>query len=298
MHPMLLLVPAVALVLAPRLWVGHVLKKHDRHDEDFPLTAEELARALLDRNGLQQVRVEITDFSDHYDPQTRSVRLSRGKVGRRSLTALTTAAHEAAHAVQHANGYAPFVLRTRVVRLARVTGEIGTVLLLSAPVAMVISKDPLPPALIGSAALAVLGTGVVAQLAALPSELDASFGRALPMLREESLPAERISDARTILLACSLTYVASSLVAILQFLPWVRPVPVLQRAPGLTAPVMIAGALPVPAPRPGVAKRPDPRPVPLGRCRASRRRLGGAEGLVRALAKPLVRGLLRLREAP
>lgn len=221
MHPVLILVPAAALILGPRLWVGQVLKRHNREDASVSLNAVELARDLLDQHGLQMVKVEVTDRGDHYDPRDRSVRLARDKYDRKTLTAVTTAAHEVSHALQHAEDYGPFLWRTRLAKVAQVTGEVGSVLLFAVPAAALMTRNPVPPIIIGVAALSMLGTGVAAQLAALPSELDASFNRALPMLRGGYIDASQTQDAHQILLACSLTYVASSLVAILNIWPWI-----------------------------------------------------------------------------
>jgi Zn-dependent membrane protease YugP len=221
MHPVVILVPAAVLIFGPRLWVSHVLNHYNKKDCDFPLNASELARELLDRHGLQAVKVEITDRGDHYDPVDRSVRIARDKQGRKTLTAVTTAAHEVSHALQHADDYGPFLWRTRLAKLAQVTGEVGSGLLFAVPAAALLSRNPVPPTIIGVAALSILGTGVAAQLAALPSELDASFNRALPMLRRGYINAAQSDQAHRILLACSLTYVASSMAAILNIWPWI-----------------------------------------------------------------------------
>lgn len=219
-HPVVVLAPALALILVPRLWVGHVLKQHNQRDLPGARSARELARELLDRHWLQTVKVQTTDFGDHYDPEAKAVRLSRDKIDRRTLTALTTAAHEVSHAIQDSSGYRPFVWRSRLVKVARVAGEVGSVLFLAVPISLILSRRVVPPVVIGLAALAMLGTGVIAQLAALPSEIDASFGRALPMLRDGYIGEQQAQDARKILLACSLTYIASSMVAILHIWPW------------------------------------------------------------------------------
>jgi Zn-dependent membrane protease YugP len=210
------------------------MREHNRKDEDLGGTAAELARELLDWHELQHVKVEITDRGDHYDPEARAVRLNRDKLDRKSLTAYATAAHEVAHAIQHASRYGPFVWRMRLTRAAQVVSKAGIVLLLSVPIARMMGRQPLPPAVVGSTLFTMLGTGVAVQITALPAELDASFGRALPLLRDGYIDDEQVKQVRKVLLACSLTYIASSLVSVLYIWPW------LGRRPA------VHGLLPVP----------------------------------------------------
>jgi Zn-dependent membrane protease YugP len=280
MHPVLVLIPVATLFLGPRLWANHVLRQHNRQEEDLPLTARELARELLDAHDLQQVRVESTDLGDHYDPRTRAVRLARDKIDRKSLTALTTAAHEVAHAIQHASDYGPFIWRGRLARVARVAGEAGFVLLLAVPVTAMTGRRPVPPEVVGTAALTMLGTGMTAQLAALPSELDASFTRALPMLEENYIDAEQVQAARQILTACSMTYIASSLLSILHVWPWLGP------KPGATA--LQAGLTRPTGTRTRYHEHNRRQPA------RRHRRPGTAAALVRKYGKPLIREWIRL----
>lgn len=291
MHPAVALVPALALVVGPRFWVRYVLERNDRHEENFEQNAGEVARALLDQHGLHLVRVESTDLGDHYDPEAKAVRLSRGKLERKTLTAVTTAAHEVSHALQDASAYGPFLWRTRLVKVARVAGEVGTVLLLAVPAAALMSRDPVPPFIIGSAALAILGTGLAAQLAALPSEFDASFGRALPLLRDGYISEQQAREARKILLACSLTYVASSLVAVLFILPWLgrglmlSPASCSRSIGLLTAP----GVAHI-APRNKPVRKSETTQV----CSRLRKDVGIAENLARLIGKPMIRAWFRI----
>ena len=95
----------LAMVYLPQVWVQQVLARYNRHPEDnFPGNGAELARHLLNRFDLDDVKVERTDLGDHYDPQARAVRLTADKYEGRSLTAITVAAHECGHALQHAAG--------------------------------------------------------------------------------------------------------------------------------------------------------------------------------------------------
>lgn len=285
MHPLFILIPAAALLFGPKVWVRKVLNRHHHDDVSLAGTGGDVARTLLDRHGLQAVRVEITDIGDHYDPQTRAVRLTRDKFDRKTLTAVTTAAHEVGHALQHANDYGPFVWRTQLANLSRVTAELGSVLLLTVPIAAISSRQPLPPIAIGATAIAIIGVGVAAQLAALPTEINASFGRALPMLRNGCISKEQVGDASNILTACSFTYVASSLLGILTIWPWLGRGPIYIAAP---APESKLCSLTSEAchRRPHHLQRVD-----RGRRRTHNRRNDRAgEALIRLIGKPLARG--------
>ena len=220
MHPVLILIPAAALILGPQLWVKRVLRENNEREDERLRSGGELARELLDRYRLHTVKVDSTDLGDHYDPEAKTVLLTRDKMNRKTLTAVTTAAHEVGHAIQDASGYVPFVWRTRLAKVAYVTGQAGSALLIAAPLAALFSRNPVPPVVIGAAAFAMIGTGVVAQLAALPTELDASFGKALPLLRQGYINSQQHRKARKILTACSLTYVASSLAGVLTVWRW------------------------------------------------------------------------------
>lgn len=228
MHPLVLLVPAAALIFGPQIWVKRVLKQHNRKEQTGFLAGGELARELLARHHLHEVRVESSDIGDHYDPKAKAVRLTRDKIERKTLTAMTTAAHEVAHAIQDATNYGPFVWRMRLVTLAQKTGQVGTVILLSVPAITLFTRHTVPPIFVFATALAMLGTGMAAQLTALPTELNASFARAMPWLKDGYITERQAIDARKILVASSLTYVASSLLSVLNIWPWLGwwgPVP-------------------------------------------------------------------------
>ena len=264
------------------------MKRHDFEDDDLPGSAAELARGWLDANHLQLVKVEVTDLGDHYDPVAKAVRLSRGRFERKSLTAATTAAHEVSHALQDAAGYGPFVWRTRFAHLAQILGQAGTVVLLSVPAAALFTHSPIPPLLIGSTLVVMLGSGLALQIAALQSELDASFNRALPILRDGSVRPDQLGDARRILIACSLTYVASSILSVLNFWPWLG-------RRGLRAQLTHSRpvALQAPSPERDASRRKSAASQTI---RPGPRRPGRAQAsLLRRLGKPLIRSWFRYK---
>lgn len=281
MHPVIIVIPAAILIFGPRAWVSHLLRKHDKNVPNSPVTAREFARDILDREGLQLVKVESTDIGDHYDQQAKAVRLARNRIDRKSLTALTTAAHEVAHALQDASDYTPFVWRTHLSRVAQMAGQLGAVMLVAAPLLSFSTGRPFPFRAMGSAVFGVMGAGLVAQVAALPSEFDASFNRAIPMLRGGCIGEERLKDARLILVACSTTYIAASLVSVLNFWPW-----------------FVHGAAASPPQR---ACTDRPRAAVKSGARREQVRNGkrsssllAMEPIVRQFGKPLIRSWLRL----
>jgi Zn-dependent membrane protease YugP len=223
MHLIILLLVFALLLYGPQWWVQYVLARYNRRQEDFPGTGGELARHLLDRFDMQQVRVEVAEGTgDHYDPEQQVVRLTRDKLDGRTLTAIATAAHEVGHALQHAQGYRPFLWRQRLARTAQWSGRVGSFLLFAVPMLTLITKAPAAGILMFLAAIATLGMTVLVQLVTLPVEWDASFGRALPILESGYINRSQQAAARRVLRACALTYFAASLAGLLNFWRWMR----------------------------------------------------------------------------
>jgi Zn-dependent membrane protease YugP len=224
--PILLAVGALlvlAIVFGPQLWIRRVLAQHGTERPDFPGTGAELARHLLDEAGLQAVPVEETDKGDHYDPQTRTVRLLPQHHDGRSVAAVAVAAHEVSHAVQHARGEPSFARRIALVsRLIWVERIAGGMLLL-APIVFMLVKSPVLLALEIAAGVALLGVRVVVHAVTLPVEFDASFGKALPVLeRGRYLSNADMPAARSVLRAAAWTYVAAALMTLLDVARWFR----------------------------------------------------------------------------
>ena len=221
MHLVVLGLAIIALIFGPGLWVQRVLKRYSRPANRYSDTGGELARHLLDECGLQSVKTEATDKGDHYDPEAKVVRLTKDKFEGRSLTAVTVAAHEVGHALQDAAGYRPLKLRTRLVRLAAPGERLAALAMMLSPFISAMTRAPLGGLAMFFAGIAVMGLGTLIHLVTLPTELDASFGRALPLLKKRGiLLAEDELHARKLLTAAAWTYVAGSLMSLLNVARW------------------------------------------------------------------------------
>jgi len=221
MHLLLPLLLLLAIVFGPQLWVRHVLRKYSRPDDRYGGTGAELARHLLDRHGLEHVPVERTDRGDHYDPQAQAVRLMSERFDGRSLTAITVAAHEVGHALQDRDGYKPLRLRTRLARSTHHLERLGAALLMASPFIGVATRAPGAGLLVFAGGLLSLGSSALVHLVTLPTEFNASFARALPILAADDYlyPVDR-PHARRILLAAAVTYVAAALMSLLNVARW------------------------------------------------------------------------------
>jgi Zn-dependent membrane protease YugP len=212
-----------ALAVLPQMWVQRVLAQH-RHDRaDIPGTGGEFARHVLDGMKLDHVGVEESKIGDHYDPAAKVVRLSPEHLRGRLLAAMVVAAHEVGHAMQDATGYRPLAARTRLAKQANTIQRVGSVVMLTAPIMLAIAKAPGLVLVQVVAGAAILGSTVLMHLLTLPVEMDASFRRALPLLKEgRYLDDNDMPAARSILRAAAFTYVAAAAYTLLDVAQWAR----------------------------------------------------------------------------
>jgi Zn-dependent membrane protease YugP len=213
---------AVVVLFGPHLWAKYVLDRYNRH-EYFSGTGIDLARLILTRLNLKDVAVGVTDTGDHYDPVAKTIRLTNKFCGRKTLTAVVVAAHEVGHAIQDHTGYKPLKTRTRLIVTARKLERIGAIIMMGIPLLAAATRAPSVGVLMFIGGFSTLCIPVLVHLLTLPTEFDASFKRALPLLSSGSyIPPEDIPAAKKILLACALTYVANSLVGLLNVWRWIR----------------------------------------------------------------------------
>jgi Zn-dependent membrane protease YugP len=226
--PVLLVLGAAllfGLVFGPQWWVRRAMQQHATERPDLPGTGGELARHLLDLARLEHVPVEIAP-ADHYDPVANVVRLSPENHDGRSITAVAVAAHEVSHALQHAAGDRLHAARVTFAPVVQGFEIAAAVVMMTAPLVLAFVKSPVLLALQVGVGIALLAVRLVFHLLTLPVELDASFRRALPILETgRYLDAGDMPGARNVLRAAALTYVASSLVSLVNIARFRRLLP-------------------------------------------------------------------------
>lgn len=213
----------VGLIFGPGIWVKRVLKKYSEPREDLPGTGGELAEHLMERYGLEGVTLEATEKGDHYDTEAHAIRLTEPVMNGRSLTAVATAAHEFGHALQHEKNYQPLTTRTTLAKNGMLLQKIAGGAIFLIPVMSIIPGLAMFSRVLLLVIVGSMFLSAFIHLVTLPVEFDASFNRALPILRDGQYVSENdLTDVRKILLACALTYVSQAMLGVLNIGRWIR----------------------------------------------------------------------------
>lgn len=209
---LILVVPALLLALWAQVQVKTTYRKYSRVPNSRGMTGAYAAQAVLNFYGITDVRIERVsgNLTDHYDPRSKVIRLSDGVYNSSTVAAIGIACHEAGHAAQHAENYAPIKIRNAIIPVCNIGSTIG-----------------IPLALIGwifsFSILIYVGLGLYAavfifQVATLPVEFNASR-RAIKVIDEtQLLRDDEIGGAKKVLAAAAMTYVASMIVALANLL--------------------------------------------------------------------------------
>ena len=207
---LILVLPAVIFSLWASIRVNTTFKKYSKIRSMRGITGAEAARRVLDANGLQHIRIEQIpgNLTDHYDPRSDVIRLSESVYGNTSVAAVGVACHEAGHAVQHAENYAPVKIRAAIIPVTNIGSRLAIPLIILGILLNSLASAPefLVIAYIG---VACYGLCTLFQLVTLPTEFDASR-RALRCIESYGiLGSEEIGGARRVLTAAAMTYVAA-----------------------------------------------------------------------------------------
>ena len=212
----------LALIFGPSLWVKFVMRKYSSEKPEIPGTGGELAEHLIKRFSLEDVTVEVTELGDHYDPTEKKVRLLREHYESKSLTAIAIAAHEVGHAIQDQQGDKRLATRTKMIPIVNKVARMSAIIISLSPVIGIITRHPMPFSLLLLLGLSGFIARMLIHAVTLPIEFDASFSKALPLLREGKYISQSNEKAVSqILKAASLTYVSAALADILNLGRWI-----------------------------------------------------------------------------
>lgn len=206
----IILIPALLLAFWAQIMVQSNFSRYSQVRSRIGMTGAELARFILDSAGLYDVKIESIpgSLTDHYDPRAKVVRLSQATYGSDSIAALGVVAHEIGHAIQHANNYVPIVIRNAIAPIASFSSNLAWIFFIIGLVT-------------GAIGLAQFGillflAVVLFSIITLPVEFDASR-RAMKILERNLMMAkDELRGVRAVLSAAAMTYVAATLMAILQ----------------------------------------------------------------------------------
>ena len=214
-YTFIILIPAMLFAFYAQFKINSTYSKFSQIGSSRGLTGAEVARRILDANGLWNVKIAHIsgNLTDNYNPKTNTVSLSDSTYASTSVAAIGVAAHECGHAVQHAEGYAPVKIRTALVPVTNIGSSAGMIILI---VGLIFSSYSL--AMLGILLYSLMA---IFQLVTLPVEFNAS-SRALRTLElDHILEDNEIPQARKVLSAAALTYVAalvSTLATLLRYL--------------------------------------------------------------------------------
>lgn len=208
----LILVPALILSLWAQSRISSTFNKYSKIYSSKGYTGSEVARMILDSNGLLDVRIERVagNLTDHYDPRDRVLRLSEKVYSSTSVASIGVAAHEVGHAIQHQQEYRPLIIRNNIVPVVNISSSASWVIFFIG----IIMGLPF----LTNIGIVLFSAVVLFQLITLPVEFNAS-NRAIKILEDKSILYENeIVGAKKVLSAAALTYVAATLTAISQLL--------------------------------------------------------------------------------
>ena len=187
-------------------WLNYVFKKNDAILINMPFTGLEFGETILNEIGLNDVKIEKSLTVDHYDLSEKKVKVTEDRLSKKSLTAISIVCHEIGHAIQHKQKYKPLEQRTTLVKNTTWISQLGSgLLMVGIPTILATGSYNLIKVCLLLVLLSLL-IGVVVHLITLEVELDASFNKALPIIKDK-VPSEYHNACESILKAAAFTYV-------------------------------------------------------------------------------------------
>ena len=200
----------IVLPLIAQIKVKTTYNRYAKEENSIHMTGKEVARKILDKNGLSDVTIGQVagSLTDHYDPRSRNINLSEDIYSKTSISAVSVAAHECGHAIQHKESYSFLTFRTKMVPVVNFTSKFATIFIFIG-----FLSELLNFVYIG---IALLSVGLLFQFITLPVEFDASRRGKEELKRLGLISDKDTKGAKKVLGAAAMTYVASFLASALQ----------------------------------------------------------------------------------
>lgn len=210
------LIPAIIFTMIAQSKVQSAFRKYSNVRNYMGLTGAEAARRMLDQNGLRDVGIKMVagSLTDHYDPRTKMLALSETVYGVQSIAAVSVACHEAGHALQHAHGYAPLVIRNSIVPVVNFASKLTWPLVIVGLLLLGNYNTYYIGDTIFNVAVIAFVAIVVFHLVTLPVEFNASHRAIIEMENIGIVRPEEVKSAKKVLSAAALTYVAALATAV------------------------------------------------------------------------------------
>lgn len=213
----ILVLPAMIFAMIASARVNSTFQRYSQMSNRRHMTGYDAARRVLDAHGLYHVRIEHISgkLTDHYDPKTQVIRLSDSVYSAATPAAVGVAAHEAGHAVQHAENYQPLVIRNSIVRATNIGSRLSVPLILLGLFLSGLGRYYIYLAYVGVGCFLLC---VLFQLITLPTEFNASSRAVSAIENSGMLDADELRGVKKVLRAAAMTYVAALAVSLAQFL--------------------------------------------------------------------------------
>ncbi len=208
----ILIIPVLILAFWAQSRVKGTYRQYAKEPNSLNMTGGQIARRILDRNGLTDVNVMPIpgELTDHYDPRSKEVHLSEAVYHGRSVSSASIAAHEVGHALQHANGYVPLSLRASILPVANLGSTAAFPLFLLG----LIFRVPM----LMDLGIVFFAAALLFHIVTLPVEFNASHRAIVELSNGLIIRQDEIAGNKKVLRAAALTYVASTLMALVQLI--------------------------------------------------------------------------------
>ncbi len=208
----ILIIPVLILAFWAQSRVKGTYRKYAKEPNSLNMTGGQIARRILDRNGLTDVRVMpiAGELTDHYDPRVKEVHLSEHVYSGRSVSSASIAAHEVGHALQHANGYVPLTLRASILPVANLGSTAAFPLFLAG----LFFRIPM----LMDIGIIFFAAALLFHIITLPVEFNASHRAIMELSNGWAVRQDELAGNKKVLNAAALTYVASTLMALVQLI--------------------------------------------------------------------------------